>query len=61
MEDMRKEIEFIRKKVLHNNHNMRSVEKLFEEYLDNDLSRCSRIKIVDMLNYNDGDNWRKDL
>jgi hypothetical protein len=61
-EDIKKRKEYIRESALEEKSIKRSNKKLFEEYLDNYFIKTwSEEKLIDMFNYNDGDNWRSDM
>jgi hypothetical protein len=49
-------------KVLEDKSIKRCDKKLLEEYLDGYFQKTQlRKKLVDMFNYNDGDNWKRDM
>ena len=59
-EDIKKGVEYTKDKALKINSIKRSNKKLFEEYQDNYFIKTwSEEKLIDMFNYNDGDNWRR--
>ena len=61
-EDMTKAVEYIRSKVLDDKRVKRCHKKLFEEYLDEYFRKTWLSNVmVDMFNYNDGENWRKEM
>ncbi len=61
-EDMEKVVEYIRSKVLEDKRVKRCDKKLFEEYLDDYFKKTWLSNVmVDMFNYNDGENWRREM
>ena len=61
-EDMEKAMEYIRSKVLEDKRIKRCDKQLFEEYLDDYFKKTWLSHVmVDMFNYNDGENWRKEM
>ncbi len=61
-EDMDKAVEYIRSKVLEDNRVKRCDIKIFEEYLDDYFKKTwLSDMLVDMFNYNDGENWRREM
>ncbi len=60
-DDMEKVVEYITK-VLEDKRVKRCHRKLFEEYLDDYFKKTWLSNVtIDMFNYNDGENWRKEM
>ena len=60
--DMEKGVAYIRAMVLENKSKRICVNRFFEEYLDCYFKKTwLRKKLVEMFNYNDGDNWKRDV
>ena len=61
-DNMEKVVEYTRSKVLEDERVKRCHKKLFEEYLDDYLKKTWLSNVmVDMFNYNNGENWRKEM
>ncbi len=61
-DDMEKVVEYIRLKVLDDKRVKRCHKKLFEEYFDDYFKKTWLSNVmVDMLNYNNDENWRKEM
>ena len=59
---MEKGVEYIRSRV-HSEKDVKSCDKkLFDDYLDNYFKKTwLRKKLIDMFNYNDGEDWKQDM
>ena len=62
-DDMEKGVEYIRAKVLDlEDKSIKMCEKrLFEEYLDCYFKSMDEEKLVEMFNYKQSDNWKRDM
>ncbi len=61
-DNMEKVVEYTRSKVLEDERVKRCHKKLFEEYLDDYFKKTWLSNVmVDMFNYNDGGNWRREM
>ena len=61
-EDMEKGVEYIRSRVHNTKDIKRCDKKLFDGYLDNYFKKTwLRKKLIDMFNYNDGEDWKREM
>ena len=60
--DIEKGVEYIRENVKAKKDLKKSDKKLFDDFLDQYFIKTwLKKKLIDMFNYNDGDNWRRDM
>ena len=61
-EDMEKGVEYIRSSVHDKKDIKRCDKKLFDGYLDYYFKKTwLRKKLIDMFNYNDGEDWKREM
>ena len=60
--DIEKGVEYIRMRVVDEKSFKRGDKKLFQEFLDGYFRKTwLREKLIEMFNYNDGDDWRREM